>query len=64
MVIRYFKCLVCGKTTPLDSVEIPNGVGLPAIGEYDVLDSDEDDDLFPSESCSVLPCAARVVSVE
>ncbi|GEM_PF-5563250 len=59
MIIRYFKCPVCGKTTPLENLEFPeddDGLftiqerkaagrgGFPAIGEYDVLESDEDDD--------------------
>lgn len=58
MIIRYFKCPVCGKTTPLDSLQIPEGEGLftiqereaagrygfPTVGEYDVVDSDEDDE--------------------
>ena len=58
MIIRYFKCPICGKTTPLDSLEIPDEEslfaiqereaagrgGFPTVGEYDVLDSDEDDE--------------------
>lgn len=54
MIIRYFKCPICGKTTPLDVLEIPEEGGLfiiqetgsagrygfPKVDEYDVLDSD------------------------
>jgi len=56
MIIRYFKCPICGKTTPLDSLEIPDEEGLftiqereaagrhgfPTVAEYDVLDFDDD----------------------
>ena len=57
MIIRYFKCPICAKTTPLDVLEIPDEEGLftiqeresagrrgfPKVDEYDVLDSGEEE---------------------
>ena len=57
MIVRYFKCPLCGKTTPLDVPEIPDGEGLftiqeresagrrgfPKVDEYNVLDSGEEE---------------------
>lgn len=54
MIIRYFKCPICGKATPLGVLEIRDEEGLftiqeresagrrgfPKVDEYDVLDSD------------------------
>ena len=57
MIIRYFECPICAKTTPLDVLEILDGEGLftiqeresagrrgfPKVDEYDVLDSGEEE---------------------
>lgn len=57
MIVPYFKCPICGKTTALDVLEIPDGEGLFTIqesqsagrrgflkvDEYDVLDSGEEE---------------------
>jgi len=54
MIVRYFKCPICGKPTPLDVLEFPDEErlfsiqeiesadrrGFPKVDEYDVLDSD------------------------
>lgn len=57
MIVRYFKCPICAKTTPLDVLEIPDDEGLftiqeresagrrgfPKVDEYDVLGSSEEE---------------------
>jgi len=60
MILEYFKCPICGKTTPLDVLDIPEDEeglftiqqreaagrgGFPTVGEYDVLDSDDAEEL-------------------
>ena len=58
-IVRYFKCPICSKTTPLDNLEIPEeteGVfaiqereaagraGFPTIGEYAVTEESDIED--------------------
>ena len=58
-IVQYFMCPVCGKTTPLKSLEFPEDneglfiiqrraaagrAGFPALDEYDVVESSDPED--------------------